>query len=400
MLVKNALLMGTHCVDMQIENGIILTIYPSTDSVPSDNEAVIDANGYILLPPLCDMHLHLDKTFLGLDWFHNDLGPSIQDRIKLEREKTTSFGLDRFTQSSRLIELLVSMGTQYIRSHVDIDTDNGLDGVAGLLAAREKYKDICFIELVAFPQSGLVNRPGTYELMAEALKMGVDIVGGIDPAIIDRDPKRSINAIFDLAENHAKPVDIHLHEMAELGAFSMELIIEQTLARGMQKKVCISHAFCLGNPNQALVGPLIENIAKADIAITSGGQAYIPFVPSVKQLSNAGILVCTGNDNIRDIWAPYGTGDMLERTQLVSMRNGFRRDDDLEYAMNLCMENGAKLSGAKKYGLVPGNSADFLLVKGRNIPECVVTCPKDRMVFKKGKMLAKDGIFSHSRLTA
>ena len=104
---------------------------------------------------------------------------------------------------------------------------------------------------VAFPQSGLLLRPGTLELLETALRNGADIVGGLDPSGIDRDPKGHLDAVFGLCQRHGKPLDIHLHEPGELGAFAMELIIERTLALGMQGKVVVSHAFCLGDVARA-----------------------------------------------------------------------------------------------------------------------------------------------------
>lgn len=380
-------------VDVFLSEGRIESIEP-TGGATVTAEETLDGTGFVLLPGFVDSHLHLDKTLLGLDWFRNENGPDLTDRIRYERENLKKFGTDKEEQSSRLTELLVSLGTLYLRSHVDVDTDNGLGGVEALLTTRERYSAVCHIELGAFPQSGLVCRPGTFELMDEALRLGLDFVGGIDPASVDRDPRASVAAVFDLAEKHGKPVDIHLHELSELGGFSMELIIEQTVARGMQGLVTISHAFCLGSPNKAMVSKLVEGLAKARIAITTGGQPFSVVLPSIRQLLDAGVNVTTGNDGIRDMWGPYGTGDMLERIMFVAMRNYFRRDDELEYAATLAMENGAKLLGIEDYGVAKGHPADLLLVPGRNLPECIVTHPGGRIVFKAGRIVAKDGVYT------
>jgi cytosine deaminase len=144
------------------------------------------------------------------------------------------------------------MGSTHIRSHVDVDTEHGLWGVEGVMRTRDDYRDIVDIELVAFPQSGLLRRPGTLELMDQAMKAGCEIVGGLDPCAIDRDPKGHLDAVFALCQKYGKPLDIHLHEPGEMGAFSFDLIVERTRALGMKGKVTVSHAFCLGTPDPAL----------------------------------------------------------------------------------------------------------------------------------------------------
>ena len=381
---------GTLC-DLMLEDGKFSAITEAGKLDQTFEGDILDGAGYLLLPPLVDAHSHLDKTLLGLDWFHNDLGPLLTDRIAYERESRKKIGLNSFTQAERLIDRSISMGTLAMRSHVDVDTVNGLECLEGVLKAREAYRDKFYLEIVAFPQSGLVSRPGTIGLMEEALRLGADLVGGVDPAAVDRDPKGGVEAIFTLAERFDKPVDIHLHEPGELGAFTMELIGERTVAAGMQGRVTISHAFCLGSWNQALVASAIEKLAHAGIQITTGGQAYVPAVPSVKQLLDAGVNVCGGNDNVRDMWSPYGTGDTLERAQFIAMRNRFRRDEDLLLALKICTENGAKLLGLEEYGIAAGHRADFILARAQNGAECVAARPEERLVFCAGELVAENG---------
>lgn len=377
--------------DLLLRNGQFAAIAKTGKLENSSTAEHMDGTGCLLLPPLVDAHAHLDKTMLGMKWFHNNLGPLLSERIANERESRRKVGLDSCIQAGKLIERSISMGTLAMRSHVDIDTANGLSCLEGVLEARERYRDCFYTELVAFPQSGLVSRPGTIELMEEALRLGADLVGGIDPAAVDRDPKGSIGAIFSLAEHFDKGVDIHLHEPGELGAFTMELIADHTIASGLQGRVTISHAFCLGSLEERRANALTELLSDAGIHITTGGQAYVPAVPSVKQLLNAGVNVCGGNDNVRDMWSPYGTGDMIERAQLIAMRNGFRRDEDLELALKICTENGAKLLQLEGYGISEDNSADFLLVRADNIAECVAAGPRERQVFKAGVLIAENG---------
>ena len=362
---------------------------PQNGALSLSSSDVLDAKGFVVLPSFVDTHTHLDKTTTGMDWYVNDNAPELSSWVVNERNRRTELGIDPYRQACRLIERDIAQGTIGIRSHVDIDLEHGLTLLDGVMQAREDYKDQVHIELVAFPQSGIVARPGTCELMRDAMRMGADLVGGIDPALMDHDPVAGVNAIFKLAEEADRPIDIHLHEPGHLGAFTMGLIIDRTKALSMEGRVTISHAFCLGYPEPGLAEPLIERLKDAQISITTDGQAYIKYVPSVMQLIQAGVLICGGNDNVRDMWSPYGSGDMLERAMLIAMRNGLRRDDLLLHVLDICTENGAKLLGLPDYGIAPGCDASFVLARAHCAAEAVAQVPRgaDRIVFNHGKRL-------------
>jgi cytosine/adenosine deaminase-related metal-dependent hydrolase len=285
---------------------------------------------------------------------------------------------------------MVKMGTTHMRSHVDVDTEVGLAGIEGVMAARERLKAIIDVEIVAFPQSGLLVRPGTLELVDRALELGAEVVGGLDPCAIDRDPKGHLDAVFGLAGKHGRPIDIHLHEPGEMGAFSLDLIIERTHALGMQGKVTVSHAFCLGMPDTAQADRLIAALAKEGIAIMTTGPSGSP-APPVRKCLDAGVVVSAGSDGVRDSWTPYGNGDMLERAMLVGLRNGFRRDEDIELALDVCTYGGARTLGLENYGLSVGCAADLLLVPGETVAEAVISRPADRTVIKRGRIVARRG---------
>jgi cytosine/adenosine deaminase-related metal-dependent hydrolase len=345
---------------------------PAPEGVP-----VVDGGGAILLPGLIDAHAHLDKTMYGMPWYRNEVGPRLIDKIENERAEKKRLGIDPYRQSARQLVMSIGDGTSHIRSHVDVDTDIGLAAIEGVMRARERYRDQIDVEIVAFPQSGLLIRPGTLALMDEALRMGAEVVGGLDPAGMDRDPKGHLDAIFGLAEKHGKPIDIHLHEAG-------------VLALGMQGKVTLSHAFCLGMPDTQAVQALTEGLLKAGVHIMTTGSASRP-VPNVARLHAAGVTVCTGNDGMRDTWGPYGRPDMLERTMLVGLRNNFRRDDELELALHVATYGNARVMGLADYGLAPGCHADFVLVEAETVAEAVVSRPVRKLVVKRGRVVARDG---------
>lgn len=387
LLIKNARPNGGPAADILIRAGRIAEMGAG---LVAPGVPVEDAGGRIAIPGLIDAHTHLDKSLLGHPWYRNEVGPRLLDKIDNERRVKRDLGLDPHVQSMRQSVLSLSHGTTHIRSHVDVDTDQGVRAVEGVLATREKLAGLIDIEIVAFPQSGLMRRPGTLSLMDEAMAMGADLVGGLDPCGIDQDPKGHLDAIFGLAQKHGKPIDIHLHEPGELGAFSMEMIFERTAALGMQGRVAVSHAFCLGAPDWQRTQALIDRLAELDIRILTTAPASRD-VPAVKRLDAAGVKVGAGNDGFRDTWGPYGTGDMLERAMFVGMRNNFRRDDEVERALAVCTTGGAEVMDIAGHGLAAGCAGDVVLVEGETPADAVSRHAARPLVVKGGRVVARDG---------
>ena len=386
LLIRNVRPAGGAATDVLVRDGRIAAIGAGA----TGGDATFDAGGRLMIPGLVEAHTHLDKSFWGMGWHKHTAGPALIDKIETERRNRREFGIDADRQSGRLVAQMVKLGTTHIRSHVDVDTEVGLAGIEGVMAMRERLKDVIDVEIVAFAQSGMLIRPGTLELLDQAMAMGADVVGGLDPCTLDRDPKGHLDAIFGLAEKYGRPLDIHLHERGEVGAFSMELIIERTRALGMQGKVAISHAFCLGMPDADYVRRLIESLAKERIALVTTAPASSP-APSVMACLKAGVVISGGSDGVRDSWNPYGMGDMLERATLVGLRNNFRRDEEMELALDLCTYQGAKTMGIADYGLDVGCIADLVILPGETICEAIVERPADRTVVKRGRIVARHG---------
>jgi len=387
LLIRNGRPMGGAVADVLIERGKIMAIGANLSSADA---IVEDVAGALVLPGLVEAHTHLDKSLWGMGWHPNSAGPRLIDKIDNERHLKRAIDIDPARQSARQVVLSASHGSTHIRSHVDVDTDHGLWGIEGVMATRDAYADLVDIDIVAFPQSGLLRRAGTLDLMDQAMKAGANVVGGIDPCAIDRDPKGHCDAIFALAQKYAKPLDIHLHEPGEMGAFSFDLIFERTRALGMKGQVVVSHAFCLGTPDRELVDPLIDQLVELDIGIMTTGPAARP-APPVKRLVDAGVRVCSGSDGIRDTWGPYGNADMLERVMLVGLRNNFRRDDEVEIAFHVCTQGGADVMRLEDYGLHVGAKADLLVVEGETITHAAVARPVRKLVLKNGKIIVRDG---------
>ena len=260
----------------------------------------------------------------------------------------------------------------------------------GVLATREDLAEIIDIQIVAFPQSGLLMRLGTLELLDEALALGADLVGGLDPSGMDRDPKGHLDAVFGLAEKHGKGVDIHLHEAGTLGAFSLELIMERTRALGMQGSVAVSHAFCLGMNDWQATEALIAGLAECDIAILTTG-APSREVLQVKRLHAAGVRLGAGCDGVLDTWSPLNRPDMIDRARIIAMRNNLRSDADLALALEICSLGGARVMGMPDYGLTVGCKADLTLLDAETLAEGAISEASRPLVIKSGCITARHG---------
>jgi len=383
-LIRNARPMGAAPVDLLIRGGRF-------SAAGGDRPArEIDAAGFIALPGLVEAHTHLDKTLIGMDWFENRVGPTRDHRILADRNAKRELGIDARRQSARQIFQTLKLGVLHIRSHVDVDTEIGIANIEGVLETREALRDLVDVQIVAFPQSGMLPREGTFELMEEAMKAGADIVGGIDPATIERDPVRHLDAIFSLAERHGKPIDIHLHELGELGAFCLELIIERTRALSMQGKVMVSHGYCLGMLDAARQKALIEALAVERIAVMTVGSPSAPALP-LRLMRQSGLVVASGSDGIQGTWEPWGNGDMLERAKYLAQRNGMTNDADLAETMRICTFGGAEGIGLSGYGFAEGDHGDLVLVPASTLAEAVAMTPHKRTVIRRGRVVVRDG---------
>ncbi len=390
LLITNVRPFGGPAIDLLVQEGQIAAAAPGL-AAQHPQQTALDGAGRLLFPGFVDAHAHMDKTLLGLGWYRNEVGPNLLDKIENERNLRRERQIDSYQQSARQARLAIAAGTTHIRTFVDIDTEVGLRGFHGVQQMREEFRDALTVQIVAFPQSGMLIRPGTVALMEEALQQGAEVVGGLDPSAVDRDPAKHLDTIFTLAERYNVDVDIHLHEPGELGAFSVELIAERTKALGWQGRVVISHALCLGGIDDAYLDRLIAQLLENDIVIMSHGPSGLRPIPSVKRLRDAGVRMCTGNDGIRDAWGPLNMPDMLLRAFIIAYRNNFRRDDEIEMVLDIVTAGGAAVLGDTAYGLAPGCRADFVVVAGETPAEAVIERAPRWLVVKGGRIVARAG---------
>jgi cytosine deaminase len=374
--------------DVLIHDGTIAGIGPELDS--GNAVVAVDVTDRLVLPGLVEAHCHVDKTLFGRPWVPHSAGPALVDRIENERRRRGELGIPDVEAGVALVERMVSFGTAYVRTHTDIVPELGLAAVEAIDAVAERLAGLVTIEQVAFPQSGILSSPGTAALLEEALRRGVGTIGGIDPAGADGDPVGHLDVVFGLAERHGARIDIHLHDLGTLGVWELELIAERTRAAGLQDRVTVSHAYGLGQADATTQARVADVLADTGVTITTAAVYDFP-VPSVRALRTAGVNVACGHDGICDLWSPYGSGDMLERAMHVAYRSTFRRDDEIELALEAATYGGARALGIEPYGLVPGAPADLFVVAGGTPAEAVVRHPPRDLVLKGGTIVARQG---------
>jgi len=320
--LTNCRLADGRLVDIGIADGKIAIVGEGAAPALSNSAPALDIGGDLVLPGLVDGHMHLDKTLLGLPWMDHAAGPTRMSRIETDKTIMPHLPLSTEERAGNLIRDCVAHGTSHLRTHVDIDLEGGLAKLEGVLAARERYRDRATMQIVAFPQSGVMRCPGVLDLLDAAVRSGADLVGGIDPLEIDRDPKGQLDGIFAIAARHGVGLDIHLHEPGEMGLFNVEEICARTRALGLAGMVTISHGFCLGGVSERRAAAAAKRMAEAGVALVTHGAGGLT-MPPIEMLRAAGVLVFAGNDDIRDTWSPYGTGDLLERAAIIGLEGRF-----------------------------------------------------------------------------
>jgi cytosine deaminase len=393
--LRNVRPYGSGAEDIEIIDGCIGQRRPASSGPVSAPD--IDGQGQLLTLPLVESHIHLDKTLWGLPWRPHSAGPNLKARIANERQILRQLEVPIAARAGTLLEQCIAHGSLILRCHVDVDPELGLRHVEDMLVLRQRYADLVDLEFVAFPQAGLLTRPGAAAIMRQALALGVEVVGGLDPCGIDNDPIAHLSQIFEMAAEFDRGIDIHLHDGGELGLWQIDRIIDFTERYQRQGRVMISHAFCLGMKNWPHVLPLAERLAANRISLLTTAPADID-VPPFAKLSEAGINVCLGSDGIRDAWSPMGNGDMLERVMLQAFRFGVRTDEGLHAAFEAGTRHGAKALGRLDYGLEAGMPASFLLLPAATLGEAIVMRPPNRTVIRHGEVIAQNGRLLESRL--
>lgn len=396
MLITNCRPWGGNPSDVEITNGSISAVRPAAGRASDAQDSIVEGNGRLLLPTFADVHVHLDSTRLGLPFRPHTGGPGVWTMMQNDRQNWRDAEVSITERVDLAMSMMIARGTTRMRSFAQVDADAGLERLEAVVAGREKHTARADVQIIAFPQAGLLREAGSAEILEDALRAGADVVGGIDPCTLDRDPAKHLDIVFGLAEKHHKPIDIHLHEPGALGRFSADLIIERTKALSMQGNVLISHGYGMWQGTDTEVANLVAAMAEADIAtatIAPGGTA-IPLAA----LTDAGVRVGLGEDGQRDYWSPYGNADMLDRTWQLAFTSGFRADELIEHSTAVATMGGAsimdrsipRLAGrADRPGLAVGDPAHLNLIAGETVASAVMDRSSDRTVIHAGAVVAE-----------
>lgn len=399
MLIRDCRPWGGSAADVTVTDGVIAAVTPTSPDArpPAPDDVVVEGRGRLLLPGFSDVHVHLDSTRLGLPFRPHTGGPGVWTMMLNDRENWRDAEVGITERVSRTLGLMVARGTTRVRTFAQVDVDCGLERLEAVLAAREEFSGRCEVQVIAFPQAGLLREEGSAPVLEDALRAGADVVGGIDPCTLDRDPVRHLDVVFGLAEKYGKPVDVHLHEPGELGAFSADLVVERTLALGMQGDVLISHGYGLWQTSEAQTRRLVEAFAGADVAtatVAPGGRQNLP----LEQLVEAGVRVGLGEDGQRDYWSPYGNADLLDRTWQLAFTHGFRDDALVEHCAAIATAGGASImdrslprlsSVHDRPGLAVGDPGHLVLLDGETVTSAVMDRSPDRTVVFGGRVVAE-----------
>lgn len=403
MILRNGRTRNGGLVDIRVERGVIAEIVPAGSAAIPDaggraaaEIAETDLGGRLVLPLLVNGHAHLDKTFLGAAWQPHRPGASIRDRILQEKRTRAALAETADERAMLLAHRMVEFGTGYLRAHVDVDAEIGLEGVMSMLRLREALRDVLDIQIVAFPQSGILSQDGVVELLDESLRLGADVIGGLDPAGIDDDIDGHLDAVFALAERRSARVDIHLHATGGPAVHEYRAIVERTRAAGLEGLVTISHGFGLGLLTGAQRPEIFDLLAEAGVSVMTNGPAGP--MPPVLELVEHGVTAFAGTDNVRDAWSPFGSGDPLETARTVAYQSGFLVDDELALALDMVTGSAATALGLDGYGLLESGPADLLVVDAPTPAEALVGAPVGRQVMRSGQWISQRVLETRSQL--
>ena len=371
---------GPEPCDVVITDGRVEAVVAAGAAGPAAD--TLDATGCLVLPGLVEAHCHLDKTLFGRTWVSHLAADDLAARIEHDHGRRAGLGIPDPEAMRALVDAMSGFGTTTLRTHTDVDPDVGLRGVVAVAAVANDVRDRIDVQQVAFPQHGLLSLPGTAELLDEAMQAGAGVVGGLDPAA-EGEAEAYLDVVLGLAARHGAAADLHFHGHGEEGLHELELLVERTVSLGLQGRVVASHCYAFGDLDEPAAGRLAEKLAGAGIGVVTAAPYSFP-VPPLRLLAEAGVVTGIGHDGIRDLWGPYGTGDLLERARHVAYRSAFRRDDDIELVLRAATTGGRELLTGERRGVEAGAVADLVVVPASNGPEAVALVPQRRAVVKRG----------------
>lgn len=378
MLIKQVLIENaTEPKDVRIVDGKFAEI--ADNLTPEAGEQVIDATNKLMIPPFVDPHVHLDSTMTAGDPEWNETGTLFDGiRIWSERKKTLSHE-DVKQRAIQALKIQAAHGLQFVRSHVDI-TDPDLVALKALIEVREEVKPWMTLQLVAFPQEGILSFPGGKELMIKAAELGVDAIGAIPHFEFTREYSvESLHFAFEVAQKYNLLIDAHTDEIDDPASRGLETMATLALETGLKEKVTASHTTAMGSYNDAYVYKLMRLLKMSDINFVANplinmylGGRFDTYpkrrgLTRVKELDAEGINVAFGEDDIKDPWYPMGNGNMVDALHMGLHATQIMGYSEIMNSYRFITKNGARTMHVQdSYGIEVGKPANFLIFNVTN----------------------------------
>ncbi|MFY0620985.1 MAG: amidohydrolase family protein [Pelagimonas sp.] len=399
LILKNATLPdGRTGMDIACQGGKIVAVEAG---IAAEASEVIDADGYLVSPPFVDPHFHMDAT-LSLGTPRMNVSGTLLEGIALWGELKPIQTVDDIVERAmRYCDMAVSMGMGAIRSHVDT-CDDELKGVEALLQVREQVKDYLDLQLVAFPQDGVLRDPTAMANTVRALDMGVDVVGGIPH--FERtmaDGAESVRHLCQIAADRGLMVDMHCDESDDPHSRHIETLAYETQRLGLQGRVAGSHLTSMHSMDNYYVSKLIPLMVEAGVhaipnplinIMLQGRHDTYPKrrgQTRVRELRDAGITVGFGSDCVKDPWYSLGKADMLDVAFMGLHVGQLSSRADMDWCFDAVTRNSAKIMGLEGYGLEKGCDANFVLLQASDKIEAIRLRAHRIAVVRRGKVISR-----------
>lgn len=363
------------------EQGIFseVELQSSRIEVCHDLDDVLDAAGNLVLPPLVEPHIHLDAALTAGEPGWNRTGTLFEGIELWSKRKSLVTKEDTKSRALRTIRMLAAHGIQHVRTHVDV-TEEGLATLKAMLEVREEARSLVELQIVAFPQEGIESFTNGRSLMTEAVEMGVDVVGGIPHFENTREQGvSSIHFLMDLAERHARLVDVHCDETDDPHSRFLEVLAEVARVKGMGARVTASHTTAMGSYDNAYCFKLFRLLKQADLNFICCPTESIHLqgrydsypkrrgLTRVPELDRAGLNVCFAQDSIVDPWYPLGNGNILRILDAglhICHMFGY---EDLQRALDFVTDHSARtLALGERYGIQVGRPANLVVMSAES----------------------------------
>jgi cytosine deaminase len=358
-------------------------------------------DGALVTPPLVEPHIHLDAVLTVGEPRFNVSG-SLFEGIAIWAERVRSLTIDDVkTRVRRVLRWQLACGVQHVRSHVDV-CDPELRALRALVELREEIGDQLELQLVAFPQQGILSFDDGPDLMRRAIALGADVVGGIPHFEMTREMGvRSVELAFALAAEHGLRVDIHCDETDDDHSRFVEVMAAETVRLGMAGRVTASHTTAMHSYNSAYAHRAIRNIARAgmhmvtnplDNSVLQGRFDAYPVRRGhtrIKELQAAGVNVCIGHDSVMDPWYPLGHGDPLQAAFVLAHYGHMSGAEELRRLVEMITVNPARALGVGDYGLVEGAPANLVVFDAPTEMDALRLLPRRLLVLRGGRVVAR-----------